>query len=73
MTAPLLFSRWAKAGTDGAFHLLPFHGLDVAAVLAAGFERNPALLSRVAAGLGMPDDAARAMLLTLAALHDVGK
>ncbi|ACJ00701.1 CRISPR-associated helicase Cas3, putative [Rhodospirillum centenum SW] len=66
-----MFSRWGKARSG--LHLLVFHLLDVAAVLDAGFERRPALLARLADGLGLDRDAARAMLLTVLALHDIGK
>ena len=69
------YARWAKTARDGSgrFHLLPFHSLDVAAVLAAGFARNPALLARIAAALQMEHDTARRLMLALAILHDVGK
>lgn len=58
---------------SGALHLLPFHLLDVAAVLAAAFDGHPALLERLAGRLGLPVDDARALLVSLLALHDVGK
>jgi len=52
---------------------LVWHGLDVATVLEAGLERKPAVLDQVAARLAMDPNDARAMLLSLAALHDLGK
>jgi hypothetical protein len=52
---------------------LVWHGLDVATVLEVGLERKPAVLDEVAALLAMAPDHARAMLLSLAALHDLGK
>jgi CRISPR-associated endonuclease/helicase Cas3 len=65
-------NRWAKA-KEGRFHRLAWHGLDVAAVLAVGFERRPDLLGRLASTLGMEAATARAMLMALTALHDIGK
>jgi CRISPR-associated endonuclease/helicase Cas3 len=65
-------SRWAKF-QDGRTHRLVWHGLDVATVLEAGLDRKPALLDQVAARLAMDPNDARPMLLSLAALHDLGK
>ncbi|MFV3076516.1 CRISPR-associated helicase Cas3' [Niveispirillum fermenti] len=64
--------RWAKAGKD-SHHPLPYHCLDVAAVLDVGLARRPALLDFIAAGLSMSLADTRAMLLVLLALHDIGK
>ena len=69
----VIFQRWGKAAQAERCHLLPFHMLDVAAVLAVGFERRPRLLAKLADGLRLDEDAARAMLLMVLALHDVGK
>jgi CRISPR-associated endonuclease/helicase Cas3 len=52
---------------------LVWHGLDVATVLEAGLERKPAVLDRLAGRLAMDPSDARAMVLALAALHDLGK
>jgi len=68
-----LFQRWGKARRAELCHLLPFHMLDVAAVLEVGLRRRPELLAFLADGLGMARDQARAMLLTVLALHDLGK
>lgn len=71
---PLAFRYAAKRHpTSGTLHLLPFHLLDVAAVLAAAFDGYPALLERLAGRLGLPVDDTRALLVSLLALHDVGK
>lgn len=67
-----LYQFWAKADAD-RYHLLPYHCLDVAAILDIGVRRRPALLDFIAATLEMDRDHARAMLLTLLALHDIGK
>jgi CRISPR-associated endonuclease/helicase Cas3 len=67
-------ARWGKAERGGTrFHRLAFHGLDVAAVLAAGLARRPSLLAVLAGALGLPLERARSVLLLLAALHDLGK
>lgn len=66
--------RWGKAPPGRAdWKPLIHHMLDVAAVLAVGLERRPALLDFLAAGFGMGREETRAMLLTLAGLHDIGK
>ncbi|MCW2247005.1 CRISPR-associated endonuclease/helicase Cas3 [Azospirillum fermentarium] len=70
---PLIFQRWGKARWAEVCHLLPFHMLDTAAVLDVGLRRRPRLFHTLADGLGMERDTARAMLLTLMALHDIGK
>lgn len=68
-----IFQRWGKAAQTEQCHLLPFHMLDVAAVLDVGLERRPRLLTTLAEGLALDRDATRAMLLTILALHDIGK
>lgn len=55
------------------WHRLEFHCLDVAAVLAEAFEAGPDLLTDLAALMDMEADAARRLLLTVLAVHDVGK
>jgi CRISPR-associated endonuclease/helicase Cas3 len=64
--------RWAKF-QDGQTHRLTWHALDVATVLEEGLERKPALIEQCAKLLEMSPADTRAMLLSLAALHDVGK
>lgn len=64
---------WGKGGEPGEAHALPCHMLDVAAVMEAAFQTAPGLLEDLAALLGLPAEAARRLLLTLAALHDLGK
>ncbi|WP_029011298.1 CRISPR-associated helicase/endonuclease Cas3 [Azospirillum halopraeferens] len=68
-----IFSRWGKARQAERCHLLPFHMLDVAAVLAVGLTRRPTLRDALADGLGMTVDDAVRMLTTVLALHDLGK
>jgi len=68
-----ILQRWGKAAQGGHCHLLPFHMLDVAAVLDVGLQRRPRLLTTLAEGMALDRDATRAMLLTILALHDIGK
>src|SRR5262245_24672833 len=69
---PYTICRWAKF-LAGRTHRLVWHGLDVATVLEVGLERNPAVLDQLAARLAMEPHDTRAMILSLAALHDLGK
>ncbi|HYE00979.1 MAG TPA: CRISPR-associated helicase Cas3' [Alphaproteobacteria bacterium] len=66
-----LWGKAARGSTD--WHPLPYHMLDVAAVLDLGLQRRPQLLSALSAGLEMQEAECRAMLLAVLALHDVGK
>jgi CRISPR-associated endonuclease/helicase Cas3 len=66
--------RWGKSeqGGDG-YHLLAYHMLDVAAVMAVALERRPDILATLAGKVRLPSATTRAMVLTLTALHDLGK
>ena len=68
---------WGKARPqrpDGpAWHPLPFHSLDVAAVGATVLSRDRCLATRMAELLGLPRDTAIPLLCLLLGLHDVGK
>lgn len=67
------YRYWGKAGEAGV-HLLPYHLLDVAAVLRTLLEQRVVLRQRVAAlSGGGAADAGIALLTLYAALHDVGK
>jgi CRISPR-associated endonuclease/helicase Cas3 len=69
-----MIPRWGKADRESnRYHLLAYHCADVAAVLAVGFLRRPELLAFLSRRLGMHEEDARALLLTAAALHDIGK
>ena len=70
-----MWHRWAKTDSaNGSLHLLPYHCLDVAAVLSCGLARNPILLAFFDNAFGWSDpEQTRALLLTLATLHDAGK
>ena len=66
------YRYWGKAGEAGV-HLLPYHLLDVAAVLRTVLEERAVLRNRVVALCGCAGDAGIALLTLYAALHDVGK
>ncbi|HZZ84301.1 MAG TPA: CRISPR-associated helicase Cas3' [Anaeromyxobacteraceae bacterium] len=69
------FDYWGKAGAAGneRVHLLPYHGLDVAAVAAEFLDRDRALLPRIAQLSGFRAEDLRSVLPFLLALHDLGK
>lgn len=77
MSLPTYFSFWGKArpvdGASSAFHPLVYHMLDVAAVADAILEARPQILRRGATLTGLGQDDTRSLLITFAAVHDVGK
>ena len=76
---PRWLTYWGKAQPDAQppysqRHPAAYHSLDVAACVDALLDARPQLLARAPALLGLPDvAAARQVLVTLAALHDLGK
>lgn len=76
---PAFLRYWGKAHPDAPApyprtHPVAYHSLDVAACVDALLDVRPRLLARAAALLGVADaDATRQLLVTLAALHDLGK
>lgn len=68
---------WGKArpgiGATAAYHPLPFHCLDVAAVGQVYLDANPKLLGFFAGGLGLSSTQTREWLRFWLALHDLGK
>ncbi|MCF7990771.1 MAG: CRISPR-associated helicase Cas3' [Thiohalocapsa sp.] len=67
------FRYWGKAGNDGAFHLLPYHSLDVAACGWIFLERHTALRKELAARLGLDETTLMRWIAFMLALHDGGK
>jgi CRISPR-associated endonuclease/helicase Cas3 len=68
------WSRWGKSEQGGqGYHLLAYHMLDVAAVMAVGLSRRPDILEVLARGLRLPSATTRSLVLALTALHDLGK
>ncbi|OHX14262.1 hypothetical protein BI347_12690 [Chromobacterium sphagni] len=67
---------WGKASGDklgAGWHLLPFHALDVAAVMNALLDQRPAWVSACANSLGWSAAQFRAAACYFAVLHDLGK
>ncbi len=65
---------WAKTDSDGLWHPLLLHMLDVAATASVIVEREPATTRhRLAEILGLPWEQALPWLLLLIAAHDLGK
>lgn len=71
------FFYWAKArpadGIASAWHPLPYHSLDVAAVAGAMLRARPLLLDTGARLLSLPPDVTLRLVQGLVALHDIGK
>jgi CRISPR-associated endonuclease/helicase Cas3 len=70
--------HWGKSqarSVDGqpAWHLLPHHSLDVAAVAVELLQRMPALRHVLARGLGLTDEQAIRWTAFWVTLHDLGK
>lgn len=76
-TAPSFLDFWGKARpiptAAHAWHPIAYHMLDVASVLDAILDARPLALSRGAKLLGVEPPEARRLLVSLAALHDIGK
>ena len=75
--SPSYCRYWGKATVGGdsqtAYHLLPYHCLDVAAVGDILLTRHPVLLRRLSQQMQMPEQQARAWLVFLLGIHDLGK
>lgn len=73
----LYYQYWGKAkpeaGDGPAYHLLPYHCLDVAAVGWALLEKNPQLLEHFARLSGIEKQVLKPVLIFFLVLHDLGK
>jgi len=67
------YKYWGKTDSDGAYHLLVYHCLDVAAVGKVWLEGNPGFKARATKALGLSETAFTGWFLFFLALHDVGK
>ena len=68
------YSYWGKAGKQGAgVHLLPYHGLDVAAVGEVLLRRDNCLLRRMAETAGLRKNVFLGLVQFFLAAHDLGK
>lgn len=64
---------WGKTNDQGGWHPLPYHCLDVAAVVHALLRADHRLSALVDRLSPLPSDVTRKLLLFFAAVHDVGK
>lgn len=67
------FSYWGKTGRDGGYHLLVFHGLDVAAVGSILLRGRRGLCRRLARAVGLSEPMFRRWAVFFLSLHDIGK
>lgn len=67
------YNFWGKADTNGDYHCLPYHCLDVAAVGHILLERNALLRQRFALILGVDETVCCRWLPLFLVLHDIGK
>ena len=77
IASPDYFRYWGKASPDqadsSAYHLLPFHCLDVAACGQALLRLPQFSLASLASDLGWPQQGVEKLFLFFLALHDLGK
>lgn len=67
------WNLWAKTGSEGRWHALPCHLLDVAAVAEVLWVRLPAQARAVPCAAMDSQEMARRACVFLAAAHDIGK
>lgn len=68
------YDYWGKAQRDGpAYHLLPYHCLDVAAVGSVLLSKNNALLKKIAQLTSLSEHVCKQWLLLCLSFHDIGK
>ncbi len=71
---PIYFRYWGKTEKDtGAYHLLPFHCLDVGAVGWLLFDPAKPLCQRLARQLGVDPEWLQIWMTFCLCLHDIGK
>jgi CRISPR-associated endonuclease/helicase Cas3 len=77
MTDALYYHYWGKASaepeTGPAYHLLPYHCLDVAAVADVWLSKSQSIWRSFMNMSGLDEKQSRAWLLFFIALHDYGK
>lgn len=76
-SSDLIYRYWGKARPDDetgpAYHLLPYHCLDVAAVGKILLEKNPFLLKRLSRLSSIEENTLKTILVFFLALHDLEK
>ena len=75
---PSYFKYWGKARkvSDGAghdYHLLPYHCLDVGAVVDVWLSESKILLKQISLQLNQSEQETRSIILFFVLLHDLGK
>ncbi|NPU83383.1 MAG: CRISPR-associated helicase/endonuclease Cas3 [Syntrophaceae bacterium] len=71
---PAYYRYWGKADREGAsYHLLPYHCLDVAAVIATWWDASATIRRSFCQYSAVTETQIRAWLLMFTALHDYGK
>jgi CRISPR-associated endonuclease/helicase Cas3 len=78
MTDQFFFKYWGKAekaeeGKPSRYHLLPYHCLDVAAVVSVWWDASPAVRRSFCFDREVAETLMRAWLLFFSSLHDYGK
>lgn len=77
MTDMLYYRYWGKARSDNekgaAYHLLPYHCLDVAAVAEVWWRHSSALRQQFKQSMKTDENTAYAWLMFFISLHDLGK
>lgn len=63
---------WGKTGDD-VYHLLPYHGLDVASVTQSWIDHNVSFVRQLSERTALSAATIRNLLLLFSALHDAGK
>lgn len=67
------FCYWGKFSDNGRYHLLPYHCLDVAAVVATWWGSSSTVRRSYRSGRSCTEEQFRGWLLFFTALHDYGK
>lgn len=76
-SSDIIYRYWGKARPDdetgSAYHLLPYHCLDVAAVGKILLEKNPFLLKQLSRLSSIEENTLKTTLVFFLALHNLGK
>ena len=68
-----IYNYWGKASTEGSYHLLVYHCLDVAAVVDALLTLKPSLTEHLSQATGLSVQESKKWCTYLAGVHDIGK
>ena len=67
------YDYWGKSDSEGIYHLLVYHCLDVAAVGKVWLDHSPAFVKKASVASGLTETAFLEWFLFFLALHDIGK